>query len=456
MKSAIVFGAGISGKAAATLLLRRGFSVTVVCKFATSDTVEMASRGVEILVGDPVESARRFFERGLGDVVAVPSPGIPLSAPEMKLCTELGVRRIGELELGASYLKNRIVGVTGSKGKSSIVKFVADTLSDCGVEAVPCGNYGMALCEVALMEQMPTVAVAECSSFQLEGLGGLFKPASAVVLNLSRDHLDRHLTMENYRDAKLNIFCNMGDEGLQLLPSRSEDPYGLNAEFEARYGRRAVTFGNGFDAQWRYGDGRVTDAASGFTLDIHGSYFDNPILGPAAAAASALLKTEGLSEKEIELGFRNFVPLSHRMQIVGEVHGVTFIDDSKATSISALLAGVQMASPPVFLIAGGRLKEKILIRGKEVVTFGVKKAYLIGECMSEMESAWSPELTMELCGTLDEAVISAFRDARSGGTVLLSPGTASFDQFKDYQQRGECFAKLVNALILKADTSASQ
>lgn len=455
MKSAIVFGAGISGKAAAALLLRSGYSVAVACQSATSDSDALAALGAEILLGDPAVSAQTFLARGGEDVLAVLSPGIPPSAPEIKLCNDYGVRRIGELELGSGFLKRRVLAVTGSKGKSSLVKLVADTLSSCGVEAVPCGNYGTALCEVASLPRTPAVAVAECSSFQLEELVDIFKPASALVLNLSRDHLDRHLTMENYREAKLNIFSNMGNTGLQLLPSRSEDPYGLNARYEERYGRSAVTFGCGSDAQWRYERGRVTDGESGCCIDVLGSYFDNRILGPAAAAAAALLKAEGLSETEIAAGFRDFVPLPHRLQLVGEVQGVKFVDDSKATSIAALLAGVQMVSPPVFLIAGGRLKEKILLDGKEVVTFGVKKAYLIGECMSEMESAWSPELTMELCGTLDEAVICAFRDAQCGGTVLLSPGTASFDQYKDYKQRGECFAGIVSDIILKADKSAS-
>ncbi len=456
MKSALVFGAGISGKAAATLLLRKGYRVAVTCKSASSETDELASSGVEILLGAPVVSARKFFERGLVDVVAITSPGIPMNAPELALCAELGVRQIGELELGFGFLKSRMIAVTGSKGKSSLVKLIADTLSGAGVTAVPCGNYGTAVCEVAVLERPPAVAVVECSSFQLEGLGTVFKPASAMILNLSHDHLDRHLTLEGYREAKLNLFQNMDEEALQLLPAPSEDPYRLNAGYEARYGRAAVTFGCGADAQWHYQSGCVTDRESGCSIAITGSYFDNSILGPAAAAACALLRAEGLSEAAIETGFCNFLPLPHRMQRIGNVNGVTFIDDSKATSIAALLAGVQMAEPPVYLVAGGRLKEKILVTGKEVVTLGVQKVYLIGECMSEMESAWSPELPMELCGTLVEAVTSAFRDARGRGTILLSPGTASFDQFKDYQQRGDCFARISETIISKAAKSANQ
>ncbi len=457
MKSAIVFGAGISGKAAVSLLKRKGYRVAVVCKSASSETDELGVNGVEILLGDPVASVQKVFESGVANLLAVSSPGIPVNSPELMLCEELGIRRIGELEFGSGFLESRIIAVTGSKGKSSLVKLLADTLSRAGIEAVPCGNYGTAVCDVALMEKQPAVAVVECSSFQLEGLDSIFKPRSALILNLSHDHLDRHQTLECYREAKLNLFRNMDEGGLQMLPARSEDPYHLNAEYKARYGKKtAVTFGRGPDAQWQYKSGLVMDCESGCSINISGSYFDNPILGSAAAAACALLRAEGLSEAAIETGFRNFLPLPHRMQRIGEVNGVTFIDDSKATSIAALVAGVQMAVPPVYLIAGGRLKEKILITGKEVVTLGVEKVYIIGDCMSEMESAWSPELPMKLCGYLDEAVTSAFRDARDGGTILLSPGTASFDQFKDYQQRGDCFARIARSIISKAAESANQ
>ncbi len=455
MKLAIVFGAGISGKAAVALLKRRGYRVVVLCPSASAETDALRVDGVEVLIGDPVASVQKVVESSAENLCAVSSPGISINSPELMRCAELGIRRIGELEYGSGFLKSRIIAVTGSKGKSSLVKLLADTLSSTGITAVPCGNYGTAVCDVALMEKPPAVAVIECSSFQLEGLDSILKPRSALVLNLSHDHLDRHQTLECYREAKLNLFRNMNESGLQMLPARSEDPYHLNTAYEARYGRTAVTFGNGPDAQWQYKSGRVIDRKRGCSISISGSYFDNPILGPAAAAACGLLKAEALADEAIEKGFREFLPLPHRMQRIGEVNGITFINDSKATSIAALVAGVQMAVPPVYLVAGGRLKEKIGVTGKEVVTLGVKKVYIIGECMSEMKSAWSPELPMELCGILDEAVTSAFRDAREGGTILLSPGTASFDQFKDYQQRGDCFAKIARSIISKAAKSAN-
>lgn len=447
IKTALVFGAGVSGLAAARLLVRQGIGTTLTARLEPPGVAPLVEAGVNWQPGEPVEVAQRFVSRRHDRAIVVASPGIPCDAPEFSVCRQAGLPIISELELGATFTPSRMIAVTGSKGKSSLVKLLSDALSHAGVSALPCGNYGLALSDVALLPTPPAVAVVECSSFQLEQLGREFKPASAVVLNVSRDHLDRHGTMDAYQEAKLKIFGNMDTRSPQLLPSVSEDLVGLNRRYQERYHRNATTFGCNAEAAWQYLPGAVTDNQTGFMINIAGSYFDNPILGPAAAAAGCLLAAEGLTAEQMSFAFRRFIPLAHRMQVVAKFNGVTFIDDSKATSIAALLAGIRMAPKPVFLIAGGRLKEKILITGKEVVTNGVQKAYLIGECMQEMASAWSDELQVELCETLEVATTHAFRDAVPGGCVLLSPGTASFDQFKNYEVRGDSFAKQAKDLI---------
>ena len=448
--AALIFGAGVSGLAATRLFLSKHVDTTLTARSETEGVKTLVEAGAKWQSGDPVDVARRFISEAHSGAVVVASPGIPLDAPEFAVCTQAGLPIIGELELGAAFVSSRIIAVTGSKGKSSFVKLIADALSQSGVEALPCGNYGLALSEVAILPQQPAVVVVECSSFQLERLGCRFKPMSAVILNVSRDHLDRHGTMNAYQDAKLNIFRNMGVGTLQLLPSTADDLYGLNTCYEARYKRKAVTFGAPCNVRWQYAPGRVMDVETGLAIDVSDSYFDNTVLGPAAAAACCLLSAEGLTAGQLSSAFSRFIPLPHRMQIVAKSGGITFIDDSKATSMAALLAGVRMAPKPVFLIAGGRLKERILLTGKEVVTNGVQKAYLIGECMQEMASAWSNELPLELCQTLEVAVSHAFREAVPGGSVLLSPGTASFDQFKNYEMRGDCFAKQTQDLIQQA------
>jgi len=176
------------------------------------------------------------------------------------------------------------------------------------------------------------------------------------------------------------------------------------------------------------------------------TWFDNPVLGLAAAAGAGALAACGLADAAIAHGFAMFEPLPHRMQHVAERRGVCFIDDSKATSLSAVAAALAMSSGPVRLIAGGRLKEHDLGSMKELLTSRVRKVYLIGECAGRMRSAWSGAVSCKDCGTLDVAVAEAAREARAGETVLLSPGCASFDQFGSYRERGERFTRLVREM----------
>ena len=338
----------------------------------------------------------------------VVSPGIAPGDAEVVRAKEAGMTVVGEMQLGVSRFKGKIIAVTGSKGKSSLVKFIADALALAGVKAIPCGNYGLAMCEVAAINPQPEVAVLECSSFQLEYGAMEPAPVAAVLLNVQADHLDRHGTMENYLAAKMNVFGNMKEDALKIK----------NREIENR---------------------EISESAGLW----QGSYFDNDVLRAAAVAAVKVLRFWGIDDGKIKEAFEKFEPLPHRMRKVAETDGVVFVDDSKATSLTAMAAGVRMSEKPVFLIAGGRLKENISVNGNYLLEIGAKKAYLIGECAEQMADAWRGSLPTEICGEMGKAVSSAFRDAADagGGTVLLSPGTASFDQYKNFEERGDAFAQ---------------
>ena len=203
-------------------------------------------------------------------------------------------------------------------------------------------------------------------------------------------------------------------------------------------------------------DGSSFDKRSGdrFSVLWTGSYFDNEILAGNAAIAAELMRIAGLDDKAIERAFREFVPLPHRMHPVAEIGGVRYIDDSKATSIAALIAGVKMASsgnpaiqqsdnPTILLIAGGLPKGDAPETAIATLTDRVKKVYLIGQSADAFFAAWKGVVDCEICGTMDKAVAKARREAEKGETVLLSPGTASFDQFQSYGERGDVFARLV-------------
>jgi len=390
--NAIVLGNGRSGRAAAELFRREGARVVV-------------------LDGDDA------WPGGEWDV-CVTSPGIPLCHPWQVAARAAGVKVISELQLGASRWRGRTLAVTGSKGKSSVVKLIADTLNLAGVPAVPCGNYGTPLCEVVNMRGggADAWAVVEVSSFQMETTDD-FHPDAAAILNLQEDHLDRHGSVEAYHALKRKLLAG----ARQALAC---DLNGIKGSKD---------------------------------LDLlRGSYFDNEILRPNGLVAIALMRVAGLDDAQIAAGFRAFKPLPHRMQLVAERCGVRYVDDSKATSLAALEAGLAMCGGPVRLIAGGLAKgdnpKSVIPRLRSTA----KKVYLIGRCADQFLSAWREAVPCEDCGTLDRAVEAARRDSVAGETVLLSPGAASFDQFDSYGVRGDAFAAFVCAEARRDETGTTK
>ncbi|MBR4612133.1 MAG: UDP-N-acetylmuramoyl-L-alanine--D-glutamate ligase, partial [Kiritimatiellae bacterium] len=285
-------------------------------------------------------------------------------------------------------------------------------------------NYGTPLSELAISPEPHGWAVAEVSSFQLDGVE-TFRPNIAILLNIQADHLDRHGTMEAYAAAKLRIFARL----------RPEDDVAI-ATPEAWEALRALNCAD------RLPNATGCRLPNDFMLPTSG-YFANPVLAPAAEAAAAALAAAGLSPTEITAAFAAFEPLKHRMALVAEKGGVAFIDNSKATSLAALAASLEMAGRPVRLIAGGRLKETDLGAVKKQLEKFAEKVYLIGEASQKLFDAWNGTIPCEKCEVMKTAVLAAARDARAGEAVLLAPGCASFDQFGGYAERGDLFAKCV-------------
>lgn len=386
--TALVLGTGLSGEAAARLLRARGGRVTVVDEGPEAKVAAAAAR---------IRAAGGEVRFDVGDLppepvdVCVASPAFAMSHRWIGACRARRIPLISELELGACYWPGRVLAVTGSKGKSSLVKVCADTLARAGVSASPAGNYGIPLCQLALERPELAWAVTEVSSFQMEHTH-TFKPDIAVLLNVQADHFDRHADMAEYKGLKLKLFANMDAGGCALLPE------GLDEEGRVPAGVPLLRFGAGAGCDWTYGGHAVRGARGGrpARVSLEGSWFDNEILGLAAAAAAAALLRAGLDERQVEDGFRSFEPLAHRVQRVAvSRRGVTFVDDSKATSLAATAAALKMVAQPVRLIAGGLLKESDLESIKELLTQTTKKVYLIGHCSSQMAQAWAPAVPCE-------------------------------------------------------------
>jgi len=438
--SALVLGLGESGRAAAGLLLSEGTAVTVVDAgdngFLRSRADALRNEGATVLLGcgdipGPAAGQEDFD-------ICILSPGIPLDSPWIDRVRSRRVGILPEIELGISRCRCPVLAVTGSNGKSTMVKFCADAMNQGGLHAAAAGNYGLPVCEVARQGDCPDWLVLEVSSFQLESVADL-RPRVAVLLNIQPDHLDRHGDMDTYLRMKMRLFERMNSDESKILHDQ------VAHEADTLLSENGwITFGLSAECDFTYADGTVRFEEG--IVDLHGTLFDNEIMGQTAAAAVAALRACGVGAETVERAARQFEPLPHRMQEVGSIDGVRFVNDSKATNLAALGAALTMSEEGVRLIAGGLLKEKELESTKELLVKKVKRVYLIGDAASVMKEAWGGAVDCCLCGDLGHAVEHARADAARNETVLLSPGCASFDQFDNFEDRGNQFTTIVRSI----------
>ena len=373
--------------------------------------------------------------------VCVVSPGFGLSNEWICAVREAGVRLLSELELGWSRHKGKTVAVTGSNGKSTAVKWIYDSFLVAGQKAALGGNYGIPACEVVMSHPEVDWLVLEVSSFQLETVRD-FSPEVGVVLNLLPNHLDRHSSMEIYRSTKARIFGASSAENRCLVPEELLDVF----QIDLGEGNHWATFGRTSRADFYYENGQVFhDSMS--VLNLSGTLFDSPILGSCTGAAvAAVARFCGIPYGAVEEAAQKFQPLPHRLRTLGEIDGVTYVNDSKATNLAAIAVALQACGDGILLIAGGLPKESDYTFVKEILAERVRSIYLIGQVSRAMFEAWSGVCSCVECGTLEKAFRIATEDARKGNTILLSPGCASFDQFGSFEERGKCFEKLFNGL----------
>lgn len=435
-RNALILGAGRSGEAAAKLIMETGGRAAIVDeRWPEGRLAEVGSQGIRCL-----RATRDYLPDGAYDLI-VASPSIPMDHPWLDTARTRGLHVISELELGAAAWQGDTLAVTGSKGKSSVVKCLVDALRAAGRDVCDAGNYGTPLSQRVLERPdrgAGAIAVVEASSFQLE-LTRTFAPRLAAILNIQADHLDRHGTLEAYAAAKYRLFqAQRPPEAHAFLP--------LDLPGDAiPDGVPLARFGLAPDAAWRYDADSRTVRHEETAIPVSG-YFANPILGSAAALIAAMLTHSGLTPEQIAAAFADFQPLPHRMQRVGETaSGVAFIDDSKGTSLSATQAALRIVGHGVRLIAGGQLKERDLAFLLPDLRAHAVKVYLIGEAAQTLHDAWRETVPCALCGDLPTAFHSACDEAQPGETLLLSPGCASFDQFPGMAARGDAFQILSRA-----------
>lgn len=436
-RRALVVGLGVSGVDACRLLRAHGVAVRAVDRASRE---ELAYRLAEL----PPEVEVRLGEAGpevLADVdLVVVSPGVPATAPLVQEALKRGLEVIPEVELAFRYAgSTAIIGVTGSNGKSTVTELLGLVLKTAGFKVAVGANLGPAASGMVLRGGWD-VMVWELSSFQLE-LAQSLRPRVAVFLNISPDHLDRHGSMEAYLQAKAKIFAyqtgddhavvNQDDPAVASLPVRAQR-HGFSLRCQ---GAEAC-----FDGTHLMLQGRVLMARQ--ALPLPGDH------NVANALATALAcRVFGLEREVIVAGLRQARSLPHRHELVAEIDGVRYVDDSKGTNIGAVIAGLSGYPPRrVHLILGGLAKGQNFSELVPAVRERVLRAYLIGEAAPQLEKALAGVVPTEMCGNLEEAVRRAHLCALPGDVVLLSPACASFDQFRDYAHRGHEFARLVHEL----------
>ena len=412
----------------------------------------LRARGERVLgwdAGSPNE-AGRLLEAGVevqldasGDALAavseartlIKSPGVPQDAPILALARERGVPIIGELELAWRLLANQFIAVTGTNGKTTTTEWIGHIHREAGVPVAVAGNVGTAASSLVGHVPPETAVVCETSSFQLEDASA-FAPEAAVLLNLSPDHLDRHGSYENYVAAKLRIFANQGDHDIAVAPAD------LGIEDLGGCARR-VYFGDSPDAEISARAGHLwwQDRA---LLD-----FDELALPGAhnrqnAMAAAAVTLARGLEPEGVAEGLRSFRGVPHRLELVETVDGVAYVNDSKATNVASTLVALQAYPGGIHLIAGGRGKQQDFTPLAPLVAERCSAVYLIGEASHELAKALAPTgVPVHQVEKLEAAVSRAGQAAKPGEVVLLAPACASYDQYPDFEARGEHFRSLV-------------
>jgi UDP-N-acetylmuramoylalanine--D-glutamate ligase len=442
-KRVLVVGLGKSGVASALFLKAHGARVTV----SDTKTGDELHSEIPVLLdhGITVETGGHGERTFRGQDLIVVSPGIPLDAPALVQARALGGSVIGEIELAARFLRGSIVAITGSNGKTTTTTLTGEIMTAAGFPALVGGNIGTPAIALAERATPESAIVLEVSSFQLETIHS-FRPKVAVILNITPDHLDRHRTFEAYVDAKARILENQQSTDLAVL--NADDP--TCVALAARTKAQVFWFSRQKEVQqgaWvRDGNILFRDAARQreimlvSEIPLKGAHNLENVL--AAVCAGALM---GCAQAKIRQAVREFKAVEHRLEYVATIRGVDYYNDSKATNVDATIKALESFPANVHLILGGKDKGSDYTLLNHLLPQRVKRVYTIGAAAAKIESQMKGVEVVH-ADTLENALRKANAVAEPGDVVLLAPACASFDQFKNYEQRGQVFKQIVRTL----------
>jgi UDP-N-acetylmuramoylalanine--D-glutamate ligase len=430
-----ILGAGRSGLGAARLARLHGAEVTVVDEGATEKIQpaldKLHAEGFRTLSGQ--EARALVVKPGDFDWVIL-SPGLDANWPLPKKFTEAGVPLTGEMEFAFNLTDTALVGITGTNGKSTCTELIAHLFSACGKKSVPCGNHGMSLSEVVASGVSYDVLSLEISSFQLETIQN-FRAKASLWLNFAPDHLDRYPSMDEYYAAKARIFENVTSEDVAIVRAGETVNSGK--------AQRKTFSAYGQKADWVYEKGQITADGVSFDVDcrLRGRHNMENVM-----AAMMACQVHGLTLEEMQPVLNGYEAPAHRCELVRVMNGREYINDSKATNLHALEACIGAMERPIVLIVGGKDKQLDYTPLRDSLKGQVRAMVCIGEIAQSLKATFEDLLPCETAVDMAAAVGQATQISQPGDSIILSPGTSSFDMYTGYAQRGETFRQAVNSL----------
>jgi len=443
-KRVLVVGLGKSGAASALFLKSRGANVTV----SDSKPSDQLQEEIPLLLdqGIAVETGGHGERTFRGQDLIVVSPGVPVDARPLVQARALGETVIGEIELASQFFPGTIVAITGSNGKTTTTTLAGEIAAAGGIRTLVGGNIGTPAVSLIGEASLETVIVLEVSSFQLETIQ-TFRPKIAVILNITPDHLDRHRTFAAYVDAKARIFENQNMSDFSVL--NADDPTCIELAQRTKgqviwFSRKKEVSRGAFlhDGRIMFRDPKAErEAMLVSEIPLKGAHNVENVL--AGVCVGRLLDCPA---DRIRQAVSNFKAVEHRIEYVATVRGVEYYNDSKATNVDATIKALESFPANIHLILGGKDKDSDYTQLNQLLRERVKHVYTIGSAADKIESQIREAAKIVHAETLEKAVKQAAAAAQSGDVVLLAPACASFDQFRNYQHRGQVFKDTVRTL----------
>lgn len=444
-KKVLVVGLGKSGLAAALFLRRRGAQVTV----SDVRSAEQLGKDIPALLeeGIAVEAGGHGLLTFRRQDLIVVSPGVPLDTPELVQVKAFGLPVLGELELASRYLKGKSLAITGSNGKTTTTALCGEILKAGGLKVEVGGNIGVPVIALVDNSSDDGWSVLEVSSFQLETTER-FRPEIAVVLNVTPDHLDRHGSFENYAAAKERIFANQTIDDALVLNADDDVTSRMAARAKSRifwFSAKRVVRQGAFVHEGAIVYRASEQAAPEFVLKIENIPLKGHHNVENVLAAVCAARLAGVEAEVIRKAVESFKAVEHRLEFVAEINGVDYYNDSKATNVDAAAKAIAAFPGGIHLILGGKDKNSDYRQLRSLLEERVKTVYTIGAAAEKIETHIYGSVPVVSCGTLEQAVTKAAEAAQPGEIVLLAPACSSFDQFENYEHRGQVFKELVHA-----------